>query len=123
MKKRYILLFGILSLILTLLIIFYIFVIAEPYKNTEIAVEIVILLINVALILGSTLFRILATAIKKDHISIPIVIIAGWLYYVWQLYDLNFSPYELKFTFYTIIPIVLLDVIQIFMVLYKKWKN
>ncbi len=48
---------------------------------------------------------------------------AGWLYYVWQLYDLNFSPYELKLTFYTIIPIVLLDVIQIFMVLYKKWKN
>lgn len=121
--KRYILLFGILSIILTLFICFFLFEKIEPYRYAEITNDILVLLINIPFIIGGTLIRLAATAIGKIHISVPIVVAGSWIYYVWEiidLYDCSHMDIGLKMILISAVPIALMDILLMVILFVKR---
>ena len=87
--------------------------------------DILVLLINIPFIIVGTLFKLVATAIGKIYVSIPIVVIASWTYYVWEvmdLYDCSHMSIGLKMVLISAIPIVLMDVL-LMVVLFVKRKQ
>ena len=122
--KRFILLLGLFSILLTLFIHFFIFGKVEQFRYTEFSVPLLIVVMNIPFIIGGTLFKLIATAVGKSYISVPIVIVVSWVYDVWDLVDLDaLRNHHLDMVLISVSPIVVMDILLIVILLYKEISN